>query len=249
MQKKIFLLVSLALVVVSTFTSCKRKTRVTERTDLSIKMNTTCNGSAISPGLMNNTNAAGQNYSVDLLKYYISKIVLHNEDGTKVNLNNYDLIDINTPGSAFIAMPSVPLGHYTSITLNLGIDSSRNHEGAQEGDLDPLYGMIWTWNTGYIFYKHEGKYKINDSTTGNLVFHLGTDRAYSTTTIPIDWKIEENSTANTLHLDFDINKMYNNPAVDFTVDNNRMSTSAIDSEWIDKMKSNINDAFSFSKVE
>lgn len=233
------------------FSSCKKRTKETVtdgtvKSGLKIKFNTICNGQPITIGTMNNTNAMGQTFSIDLLKYYISQLVLVDNKGNKIPINNYDLIDISKEESSWISLPDLPSGTYTSLKINLGIDSNRNHQGAQDGDLDPIYGMIWTWNTGYIFYKHEGNYIKSDSTVDGLQLHLGTDRAYATVTIPIYWEVS--SASNALYIDFDINKMYNSPAIDFNVDNNRQSSGTADFPWIDNMKANTTDAFTFNKA-
>jgi hypothetical protein len=44
-----------------------------------------------------------------------------------------------------------------SISFVIGVDSILNVSGVQTGALDPLNGMFWTWNSGYIVAKLEGK--------------------------------------------------------------------------------------------
>ncbi|MFZ9029152.1 MAG: MbnP family protein [Crocinitomicaceae bacterium] len=44
-----------------------------------------------------------------------------------------------------------------SIKFLVGTDSTLNTAGILEGDLDPIKGMYWAWNTGYINLKLEGK--------------------------------------------------------------------------------------------
>jgi hypothetical protein len=107
--------------------------------------------------------------------------------------------------------------------------------------------MFWTWNTGYIFYKHEGQYKNTAGQTRSMIFHMGTDNAYSKVSIPVALEINGNKT---MQLQLDVNSIYASPqTIDFNVDNNRQSTSAADALWISHMKSNFADAFRFLKVE
>jgi len=227
--------------------SCKKRTRPSQTTDVNIIMLTEVDGTNITPGLVNLINEAGNRYSIDILKYYISNIVFTREDGMKFPLNRYDLIDIEVPESRIIPVNEIPQGKYISVQLSLGIDSIRNHTGAQDGDLDPIYGMAWPWNTGYIFYKHEGRYMINDSTSGPLGFHFGTDPGYSTVTIHLNWEITAESKS--LFIAFDINKMYNDPKIDFIDDNDHQSVLASDAHWIQAMKKNTVDAFSIDRIE
>lgn len=227
--------------------SCCKKSKLASSADLTISINNVANGNPISIGTLNNTNALGSTFSVDMLKYYLSNMVLVSDAGTTFSLNNYDLIDIADPTSMLIKGSAIPNGNYTKLKFALGIDSMRNHTGAQDGDLDPLYGMIWTWSTGYIFLKHEGRFIKTDLTESNLLFHLGTDRAYTMLEIPINLKVE--GVNKKLFIDFDIAKMYNSPALDFNVTNINQSTTAADFPWIDDMKANAVDAFSFNRSE
>jgi hypothetical protein len=53
------------------------------------------------------------------------------------------------------------------------VDSLHNCSGAQSGDLDPVKGMFWTWNSGYIFFKLEGKSPASHSPGNIFEFHVG----------------------------------------------------------------------------
>lgn len=57
--------------------------------------------------------------------------------------------------------------------LYLGVDSILNTCGALSGDLDPSLGMYWTWNTGYINVKIEGRSKNCSALKHEFQFHLG----------------------------------------------------------------------------
>lgn len=201
------------------------------------------NGDSLKQGQLVHTNAAGNTYSIDLLKYFVTNVVLVREDGFEFKLNNYDLINAFDPAFSNVVANAVPNGHYTSMKFLLGIDSLRNHTGAQDGDLDPVHNMIWTWSTGYIFFKHEGSYKDASNTTQVLQFHLGTDKALSSVQMPIDLKVA--GVSKVMNIAFDLNKMYNSPAIDFNVDNIHMSDKVSDAPWIANMLANTNDAFSF----
>ena len=105
-----------------------------------------------------------------MLKYYVSNFTLVKADGSETNFKNYQLLDASEPSSLTFALDSVLNGEYTSVKFLIGVDSSRNHTGVQDGALDPVHGMIWSWNTGYIFFKHEGNFKDSTGTTRPLIY-------------------------------------------------------------------------------
>jgi hypothetical protein len=192
------------------------------------------------------TNAAGEAYNAYMLKYYISHMKLVNENGERVELYAHELIDQAVPSSLELGDVIIPDGHYTSLEFNLGVDSLHNHSGDQAGDLDPMYGMIWTWNTGYIFFKHEGYFTSSTSGTEQpLIYHYGTDRALVPISLPIE--LHADRSASVINLQFDLNKLYSNPnTIAFTGNNNHQSISNSDIPWINTLRANFPNAFSAS---
>lgn len=72
------------------------------------------------------------------------------------------------PASQHLKLDNEPRGEITSISFIVGTDSSTNVSGALDGDLDPIKGMYWAWNTGYINFKLEGT--LNKL---NFEYHIG----------------------------------------------------------------------------
>jgi len=58
------------------------------------------------------------------------------------------------------------------ISLLFGIDSTIQVGGVGTGALDPLRGMYWTWQTGYVQWKMEGAIRV-DGVESPLELHLG----------------------------------------------------------------------------
>jgi hypothetical protein len=58
------------------------------------------------------------------------------------------------------------------ISLLFGIDSAIQVGGVGTGALDPLRGMYWTWQTGYVQWKMEGAIRV-DGLESPLELHLG----------------------------------------------------------------------------
>jgi hypothetical protein len=62
---------------------------------------------------------------------------------------------------------------YDKFQFDLGIDSTTNVSGAMGGALDPTNGMYWTWQSGYINFKLEGRSISCDTRNHEFQFHLG----------------------------------------------------------------------------
>ena len=89
-------------------------------------------------------------------------------------------------------------------------------------------------------------FKDVNNLNNSVLFHLGLDTALSEVTLPITLSV--NGKNRIMKLQFDLNKMYNSPQIDFNVDNNRMSNPG-EENWMSSMKLNTTDAFSFLSVE
>ncbi|UPT68039.1 MAG: hypothetical protein M0D57_05095 [Sphingobacteriales bacterium JAD_PAG50586_3] len=247
MMKNLSFLMLIAAIAIS---GCKKEeNNIANSGTATINFANEVDGQAIALGTGTYQNAFGNQYKVDLLKYYITNITFIKDDNSEYNINNYDLIDASNPASSNITIDSIPNGVYTNVRFYLGIDSLRNHTGAQEGDLDPINGMIWTWNTGYIFFKHEGSFIDANQQQQTILLHYGTDKALATVTVPLTG-FEIKGDNKKLNLALNLNQLYANPnVIDFNVDNIHQSTSQSDIPWLNKTKQNFQQAFTFKSVQ
>lgn len=129
-------------------------------------------------------NSYNQNYSISRFDYFISNIVLINENGSKYIIpqdSSYFLLKESIANSREINLNNVPEGNYVGIEFIVGVDSLRSTMSLDKrtGALDPggeAAGMYWTWNSGYIFLKMEGRF---DDATDTIVtpqmfqYHIG----------------------------------------------------------------------------
>ena len=122
----------------------------------------------------NYTNSFGESYSVQRLKYYITNIELLNTTAGKrfAVPETYFLVDDSDEPSKTISL-TVPKENYVGISFLLGVDSLHNVSGAQTGALDPLNGMFWTWNSGYVSVKIEGRSPLSSLPQHRIEYHLG----------------------------------------------------------------------------
>ena len=106
-------------------------------------------------------------------------------DGSTVLIEDVDLVNFNN-GAVF--SQTLPNGDYTGIRFGIGVPADLNtgQDPAQYPSSHPLSveaseSMFWTWNSGYIFSKFEGKLAL-DNDPNNMIdpyaFHIGTDNFY-----------------------------------------------------------------------
>ena len=89
-MKKTLLLIS---AIAFLFTSCDKDKAIA--TDITINFTHTVDGSELMTNSMIYTNEAGENYDIQTLKYLISDITLHSENGNSLLLDEVHFIDIS----------------------------------------------------------------------------------------------------------------------------------------------------------
>ncbi len=115
-----------------------------------------------------------QTIEFSTLKWYISGVeVMRNDSVIFTEKNSYHLLDASDEPSLHIPLSHRPSGQFTHVRFYLGIDSATTTSGALGGDLDPTRGMFWTWQSGYIHTKVEGKSSRSTGRNREFEFHLG----------------------------------------------------------------------------
>jgi hypothetical protein len=115
---------------------------------------------------------SGDSIVFDVFKCYVSELSFH-QNGKKVlsEPESFHLINSGSSLSFSVELPSNV--NYDAIHFNLGIDSATSNSGALGGDLDPAKGMFWTWQSGYINSKIEGRSNLCPTRHKDFAFHLG----------------------------------------------------------------------------
>ena len=111
--------------------------------------------------------------TITQFRFYISDIELWNDKNKTWEEHNFHLINANEYQTLRISL-AIPYDIvYDKIKFKLGIDSLTNVSGAMGGDLDPMKGMYWTWQSGYINVKLEGNSPLCKTRNNAFEFHLG----------------------------------------------------------------------------
>lgn len=118
------------------------------------------------------TNSYQENFIITSLYYYISNITMYKQGKIVYKHKGYYLVNQAIDSSKKIAF-ELPINNYDSIAFMIGVDSIKNISGAQKNALDPLHGMFWTWNNGYIMQKIEGTSTKSNLVNNKIEYHLG----------------------------------------------------------------------------
>ncbi|MES2411226.1 MAG: MbnP family protein [Bacteroidota bacterium] len=112
--------------------------------------------------------------TIETFRCYVSNIQIQYDDDSVFNqIDSYHLLDLDNPNSF-----QIPIGRrsdrlISKIIFDIGIDSLTNTSGAMAGDLDPIKGMYWAWQSGYINTKIEGKSSSCKTRKNEFQFHIG----------------------------------------------------------------------------
>ncbi len=149
------------------------------------------NGSPISLNQHYFSTELNDSISISKLKFYISNIVLLNNDKV-IYKNSGGVYLLNAEDSLNLQFDIPQNISFNRIQFGLGIDSITNTSGALDGALDPLMGMYWTWQSGYINFKMEGFIGDISKEENKFEYHLGgysdKNNAYQLVEIPVQYK-------------------------------------------------------------
>ena len=155
------------------------------------------------------TTIHGENIIIQKFKYYVSNFAVTDDQGKTTKLPvQYFLVDESDSLSQIITL-RVPVKSVSSIRFLLGVDRIRNVSGVQTGALDPLKGMFWTWNSGYIMAKLEGSSEVSKSPGHYFTYHIGGFRKGMNTTRVIKLKLSpKNTFAKKINIRAEINQWF-----------------------------------------
>ena len=117
-----------------------------------------------------------ENDSLSKLKFYISHLKLKVKDKQIfVPKQQHCLVDFqrDSAASRLILINTIEEKNVQEIEFTLGVDSKTSAEGIGEGALDPVNGMYWTWQSGYINFKMEGVSENSPARKNQFQLHLG----------------------------------------------------------------------------
>ncbi len=115
----------------------------------------------------------GSLVTVSQFRFYAGEFVFLRKGEVISRNTDVHLIDAAEPASLTVDLDLTAAATGDSISFLLGVDSLTNVSGAFGGDLDPVKGMYWTWNSGYINVKLEGSSPMSPYPSHGFELHLG----------------------------------------------------------------------------
>ena len=213
-MKKTIQTLFITSLIIMTFSSCEKP----NQTDLTINFTHTVDAEELTTNSMIYSNSAGENYDVRTLKYLISDITLHAENGNEIILSDIHFIDISEESTFSFTVEDLPNNNYTSISYKMGLDTIKNTNNLH---INEIYHSAMAWpetnGGGYHYMKLEGAYN-NDSTFYNT--HTGGTMGgdYSFNNVDnISLTIDDDLGDVSININMEINNWYNSPnQIDFS---------------------------------
>ena len=189
---------------------------------------------------ISNTNAAGNQFSVNTINLYISNVWLKHANGSIFKSNQVFYIDTKIASKSTFQLSDVPKGDYVEVQFLLGLDTIKNVDNGLETTMDNL-NMAWPtmMGGGYHFIKMEGHYLDGASVSKGYAVHLGKNENLVQVTI-----LKNLSFPNASHqcsISFDVNEAFTSPYLyDLNAEANYTMSDSIAMSHI---KTNLQDAF------
>ncbi len=126
-------------------------------------------------GTRTHRTAAAETVRISTLRFYFTDLRLTYTDGTTYAAPaGYQLVDAEDSASWVLPLPAAPRGAVVALGFTVGVDSATNAAGVLGGALDPIHGMYWAWQSGYINAKLEGTTPSRPAAVRHAFsFHVG----------------------------------------------------------------------------
>jgi hypothetical protein len=192
-MKKSFLIFVLLAMAIILYSSCKKdepQTNEKKSGKIILKFAHKVNGQELEVDTMKYTNAAGNEYQVNEIQYFISDVTLHNSDGSSFLVKAWDdlhYVDTDIPSTwTWDLMDSIPIGTYNSVSFTFGISQEKNQSFMFVNP--PESNMFWPefLGGGYHYMKLNGKWKDTLDIEESFDFHLGIGQTYASGVIDVD---------------------------------------------------------------
>jgi hypothetical protein len=208
--------------------SCRDKNQSKTCGEITIKFIPVWNGKVVTIDSIY-TNSLNQRIRFENITTYFSNIYLGN-GADSILFSQVELLQL-LGGQASITKNLEP-GSYSKLSFGLGIppELNKNVDPSIYPNASPLSvqgsnGMFWYWNTGYIFFKIDGRTDLSGTPNAPLLntfaFHCGDDPLYREKTFSFATIQSEDFTTNEIEVYVDMQLLMEgeNDPIDLATDN------------------------------
>jgi hypothetical protein len=189
-MKKCFFLIIMFFPLVFLVSCKKEKKDDNNQTTVIVEFKAKMNGENLVIKSNQYNNISGYKIKFETLRLYLSNLKLVKTDNNEVMLKDIDFLDFSNnhnsntnKGERIIT--TAPAGQYKALKFAIGVDPSLNNGDPSvypnDHPLSIYNGQHWNWNTGYIFYKLEGRYDtagVNADNAPFFLYHVGLNALY-----------------------------------------------------------------------
>ncbi len=181
------------------------------------------------------TNVNGYKVSPETVRFLVHHFRVRNAAGEQTAKEAFQ-VNYASTSNTFTA--ELEQGTYTGVKFAIGVDGNLNHAdpsllpASHPFSINNAGNMHWSWATGYIFLKFEGKADTTAAGTGPVAMpwalHTGSNGLYREPSLNASFSISAGQTTY-LNVDLDVSKMFYNAhdTIDIRYDNTTHSPNTL----------------------
>jgi len=153
-------------------------------------------------------NAAGNEYSITKLHYYLSNFRFVKPDGSEVGASS-DVKYFDGEAPTTLSLKDVPEGSFTGLRFHVGVPADQNVLGGLTNTTENI-NMIWPvpMGGGYHFLKFEGHFRTAQGPTNGFAIHIGSDTCLVNVSIETPFEV---TGSGEMELGFNLNQIMAEP--------------------------------------
>lgn len=136
------------------------------------------------------TTRYGQTVTFDDVRYWVTNVSLLEGDTVVAVPQSFYLVELTGDHVRTDVEVRAPLGTYDTVVFHIGVDPPHNRSlDEAEGELSAGIEMDWGWDTGYKFFRTDGRF-VEQGLSGMFTIHTGNDVLYKELTVVLPEPIE-----------------------------------------------------------
>jgi len=142
----------------------------------------TVDGNSVQFNQMLYTNASKNQYQINEIKYFISRIILYDADGKMVEVvqnNGIHYVDCSLSNTLCWKIDKIPQGKYIGISFIFGLDKDNNISNRFVNPPESNFSWPNHLGGGYHYMQINGKFLNKDKNIQNMNIHTGIGQIYN----------------------------------------------------------------------